>query len=90
MDKYYPNGDKSDNSAVYGPSVGAATVQVLKQCDNDLTRENIIRQAANLHDVTLPMLQPGITLNTSPTEFVAIRSAWSGSTASASKRSARC
>ena len=73
MDKYYPSGDKSDNGAVYGPSVGAATEQVLKQCGNDLTRENIMRQAANLHDVKLPMLQPGITLNTSPTDFVAIK-----------------
>ena len=73
MDKYYPNGDKSDNGTVYGPSVAATTEQVLKQCGNDLTRENIMRQAANLHDVKLPMLQPGITLNTSPTDFAAIK-----------------
>jgi branched-chain amino acid transport system substrate-binding protein len=73
MDKYYPSGDKSDNGAVYGPSVGAATVQVLKQCGNDLTRENVMRQAANLHDLKLPMLQPGITINTSPTDFVALK-----------------
>jgi branched-chain amino acid transport system substrate-binding protein len=72
MDKYYPSGDKSDNGAVYGPSVGAATVQVLKQCGNNLTRENVMRQAANLHQFELPMLQPGITVNTSPTEFDAI------------------
>jgi branched-chain amino acid transport system substrate-binding protein len=73
MDKYYPDGDKSDNGAVYGPSVGATTAQVLKQCGNDLTRENIMRQAANLRDLELPMLQPGITINTSPSEFVAIK-----------------
>jgi branched-chain amino acid transport system substrate-binding protein len=72
MDKYYPSGDKSDNGAVYGPSVGATTAQVLKQCGNDLTRENVMRQAANLHQFELPMLQPGITVNTSPTEFDAI------------------
>ena len=75
MDKYYPSGDKSDNGAVYGPSVGGATVQVLKQCGDDLTRENVMRQAANLHDLELPMLQPGITVNTSPTNFAPIRQA---------------
>ncbi|MBV8090532.1 MAG: ABC transporter substrate-binding protein [Alphaproteobacteria bacterium] len=72
MDKYYPSGDKSDNAAVYGPSIAATTVQVLKQCGDDLTRENVMRQAANLHHFELPMLQPGITINTSPSEFVAI------------------
>jgi ABC-type branched-subunit amino acid transport system substrate-binding protein len=72
MNKYYPEGDKSDNGAVYGPSVGATTAQVLKQCGNDLTRENAVRQAANLHNFELPMLQPGITVNTSPTQFDAI------------------
>jgi ABC-type branched-subunit amino acid transport system substrate-binding protein len=72
MDKYYPEGDKSDNGAVYGPSVAATVVQVLKQCGNSLTRENVMRQAANLQDFPLPMLQPGITVNTSPTDFDAI------------------
>ena len=72
MDKYYPNGDKTDNAAVYGPSIAATTVQVLKQCGDELTRENVMRQAANLQHFPLPMLQPGITINTSPTEFVAI------------------
>jgi len=72
MDKYYPSGDKSDNAAVYGPSIAATTVQVLKQCGDDLSRENVMRQAANLHHFELPMLQPGITINTSPSEFVAI------------------
>ncbi|HZB94023.1 MAG TPA: ABC transporter substrate-binding protein [Stellaceae bacterium] len=72
MDKYYRGGDKSDNGAVYGPSIGATIVQVLKQCGNDLTRENVMRQAANLHQFELPMLQPGIMVNTSPTQFDAI------------------
>jgi branched-chain amino acid transport system substrate-binding protein len=72
MDKYYPEGDKTDNGAVYGASVGATTVQVLKQCGNELTRENVMRQAANLREFALPMLQPGITVNTSPTNFDAI------------------
>ena len=72
MNKYYPEGDKSDNGAVYGPSVGATTAQVLKQCGDELTRENVMRQAANLRHFELPMLQPGITVNTSPTNFDAI------------------
>ena len=47
MDKYYPDGDKTDNQAVYGYSMGQTTVQVLKQCGDDLTRENVMKQAAN-------------------------------------------
>jgi hypothetical protein len=73
MDKYRPNGDKSDNGNVYGSSVAATTVQVLEQCGDNLTRENVMRQAANLHDFTLPMLQPGITVNTSPSDFAPIK-----------------
>jgi branched-chain amino acid transport system substrate-binding protein len=75
MDKYYPSGDKSDNGTIYGYSIAQTTVQVLKQCGDDLTRENVMRQAANLHDLELDMLLPGITVNTSPTNFVAIRQA---------------
>ena len=50
MDKYYPNGDKTDNQTVYGYSIAETTVQVLKQCGDDLTRENVMKQAANLHE----------------------------------------
>ena len=48
-------------------------VQVLKQCGDELTRENVMKQAANLHDFTVPMLLPGITINTSPTDFAPIK-----------------
>ena len=48
-------------------------VQVLKQCGDDLTRENVMKQAANLHNFTVPMLLPGITVNTSPTDFAPIK-----------------
>jgi branched-chain amino acid transport system substrate-binding protein len=75
MDKYDPRGDKTDNQNVYGPSIGATTVQMLKQCGNDLTRENVMKQAANLQHLELPMLLPGITINTSPTNFAPIRQA---------------
>ena len=73
MDKYYPSGDKTDQRNVYGPSIAATTVQVLKQCGDELTRENVMKQAANLHDLSLPMLLPGITVNTSPTNFAPIK-----------------
>ena len=74
MDKYYPSGDKTDNQSVYGQSIAATTVQMLKQCGDELTRENVMKQAANLH-LELPMLLPGITINTSPTNFAPIRQA---------------
>src|SRR5262245_8005223 len=75
MDKYYPSGDKSDSGTIYGPSIAATTVPMLKQCGDELTRENVMKQAANLHDLELPMLLPGITINTSPTNFAPIRQA---------------
>ena len=73
MDKYYPDGDKTDGANVYAPSVSQTLVQVLKQCGDNLTRENVMKQAANLHDFTVPMLLRGITINTSPTDFAPIK-----------------
>ena len=48
-------------------------VQVLKQCGNDLSRENVMKQAANIKDLEVPMLLNGMTINTSPTNFSPIR-----------------
>ena|ERR1700724_1376443 len=59
------------NGSSYGAS--KAMLQVLKQCAGDFTRENIMKQAANLHDLELPTLLPGIKLNTSPTNYRPIR-----------------
>jgi ABC-type branched-subunit amino acid transport system substrate-binding protein len=73
MDKYYPEGDKTDAGNVYGPSNAATVVQVLKQCGDELTRENVMKQAANLHDFMVPMLLPGIKINTSPTNFAPVK-----------------
>jgi len=73
MDKYYPEGDKTDAGNVVGPSFCQTLVQVLKQCGDNLTRENIMKEAANLHDFTVPMLLPGIKINTSPTDFAPIK-----------------
>jgi branched-chain amino acid transport system substrate-binding protein len=75
MDKYYPNGDKTDQQTVYGYSIAQTTVQMLKQCGDNLTRENVMKQAASLHNLALPMLLPGIEVNTSPTNFAPIRQA---------------
>jgi branched-chain amino acid transport system substrate-binding protein len=58
---------------VTGYSVAQTLVQVLKQCGNDLTRENVMRQATNLKDLELPMLLPGIKINTSPTNYHPLR-----------------
>ena len=73
MDKYYPEGDKTDGGNVYGPSIAQTFVQVVKQCGDNLTRNNIMKEAANLHDFTVPMLLPGIKINTSPTDFAPIK-----------------
>jgi ABC-type branched-subunit amino acid transport system substrate-binding protein len=67
VEKYYPRG-KNSALGVAGYTAAQAMVLVLKQCGNDLSRDNIMRQAGSLHDVTLPMLLPGITINTSQTE----------------------
>jgi branched-chain amino acid transport system substrate-binding protein len=73
MAKYYPEGDVSDASNVYGYGAAATLVQVLKQCGDDLSRENVMKQAANLKDFELPTALPGIKINTSPTQFYPIR-----------------
>jgi hypothetical protein len=58
---------------VTGPSLAATLVQALKQCGDDLTRDNVMKQAANLNDFTVPMLLPGIKINTTPTDFAPIK-----------------
>ena len=70
--KYYPEANKLDGSVVYGYGVAQTLVQVLKQCGDDLTRENVMKQAANLKDFETDTLLPGIKINTSPTDFAPI------------------
>ena len=70
--KDFPEGDKTNNSVVVGYAVAQTLVQVLKQCGDDLTRENVMKQAANLKDFRTEMLLPGIKINTSPTDFAPI------------------
>jgi branched-chain amino acid transport system substrate-binding protein len=73
IDKYMTPKDLIDANAVYGFGLGATMIQVLKQCGNDLSRANVMKQAANLKDLELPMLLPGIKINTSPDNFSPIR-----------------
>ena len=68
-----PNVDPANFAAGYGYMVAQALVVVLEQCKNDLSRANIMAQAANLKNVSLSMLLPGITLNTSPTDYRPIK-----------------
>jgi len=69
MDKYYPEGNKTDSSNVFGYILAKVLVQVLTQCGDELTRKNVMTQAANLTHVAVGQLLPGITVNTSPTDF---------------------
>ena len=71
MKKYHPSGDLKDNFNVYGYTVAQTMVQVLKQAGDNLTRENIMKQAASL-DIALPMLLPGVNLKTGPDDFYPI------------------
>ncbi|HEU4804938.1 MAG TPA: ABC transporter substrate-binding protein [Nitrobacter sp.] len=69
MAKYYPEGDEDSNFNSYGYSTAQLLVQVLKQCGDDLTRANVMKQAAHLKDVSLDLLLPGIRINTTPDDY---------------------
>jgi branched-chain amino acid transport system substrate-binding protein len=71
LTKYQPDANPADRLNVVGYSIGQTMLQVLKQCGNDLTRQNVMKQAANL-DIELPMLLPGIKIKTSPEDFFPI------------------
>jgi branched-chain amino acid transport system substrate-binding protein len=73
MKKYYPDGDLTDQLNVWGYMTAQVMVQILKQCGDDLTRENVMKQAANLKNLDLPLYLPGIKNNTSPTDYRVIR-----------------
>ena len=84
MAKYMPGADLTDNNYVFAYGVSKTMLQVLKQCNGDFSRANVMRQAANLHDLDIPILLPGIKVNTSPTNFHPIRAMqlmkWDGKT----------
>ena len=73
MDKYYPDGDREDSYAIFGYAAAETLVQVLTQCGDDLSRENIMRQAASLKNYLSPILLPGIAINTGPADFHPIK-----------------
>ena len=74
MAKYFPEGDKTDGGTVVGYGVAQTLVQVLKNCGDDLTRANVMKQAASLKDFRTEVLLPGIKINTSATDFAPISS----------------
>ncbi len=73
MREYDPQGDPYDQFNVWGYTVAQLFIRTLKQCGKDVSRANLMRQAANLHDLRLPLLIPGIVINTSPTDFYPIK-----------------
>jgi branched-chain amino acid transport system substrate-binding protein len=72
MDRYYPDGDRSNYFTVYGYSVAQTLAYVLGRCGDDLTRANVMKHAADLRDLELPMLLPGIKINTGPDDYAPI------------------
>lgn len=72
MRRWYPEGDALDNSNVYAYTLAQLLVHVLTRCGDDLTRENVMRQATGIKDLELPMLLPGVTVSTSPTDYFPI------------------
>ncbi|MGA8411986.1 MAG: ABC transporter substrate-binding protein [Xanthobacteraceae bacterium] len=73
MSKYLPGEDMRRPNFVNGYNYAATMLQVLKQAGNDLSRDNIMRQATNLHDLVLPMMLPGIKVNTSRTDYYPVQ-----------------
>ncbi|MGT2436860.1 ABC transporter substrate-binding protein [Bradyrhizobium betae] len=74
MTKYFPEGDRTDGGTVVGYGVAQTLVQVLKNCGDDLTRANVMKQAASLKDFRTEVLLPGIKINTSANDFAPISS----------------
>jgi branched-chain amino acid transport system substrate-binding protein len=73
MAKYYPDGDPAELFNVAGYAYAYVLVHVLKQCGDDLTRENVMKQAANLRDLEPPMILPGLKLTTTPTDYTPMK-----------------
>jgi branched-chain amino acid transport system substrate-binding protein len=84
MAKYNPSGDTTDAATTFAYGISLTMMQVLKQCKGDYSRENVMHQAENLHDVTNPILLPGIKMSTSPTDHRPIKEMqlqkWDGKT----------
>ena len=72
LEKYYPDANKLDGSVVFGYGVAQTMAKVLQMCGDNLTRENVMKQAASLKDFTPDTLLPGVKINTSATDFAPI------------------
>ncbi len=72
LEKHYPDADRTNSQVIYGYGAAQTLTKVLEMCGNDLTRANIMKQAANLKDFTPDTLLPGIKMNTSATDFAPI------------------
>jgi branched-chain amino acid transport system substrate-binding protein len=83
MQRFVPGGDLTDNNFTYGYGVGTTMIQVLRQCGNDFSRENVMRQAANIAPMDVATLLPGVKVQTQPNNFNVIRQMqlqrWDGS-----------
>jgi hypothetical protein len=75
IDRYLPRADKTDFLNVYGYNSAQMLVEVLRRCGDDLTRENVMKQATSLN-TTLPMLLPGVKLSMSPTDLRPMKQTW--------------
>ena len=73
MGRYYRDGDPKDGANLYAYLTAQTMVHILKQCGNDLTRENLMKQAASIKNLKLPLLLPGMSLNTSATDFALVK-----------------
>jgi branched-chain amino acid transport system substrate-binding protein len=69
MSRYYPDGGRTSTFTASGYALAQTLTQVLRQCGDDLSRGNVMRQAASLKDLEIDMLLPGIRINTSPTDY---------------------
>ena len=74
MDKWMPGANKADANHVFGYAVSCLMHETLKKCGDELTRDNVMKQAANFQKFKLPLALPGITVNTSPTDYYPIQS----------------
>jgi branched-chain amino acid transport system substrate-binding protein len=72
LDKYYPEANRADGGVIFGYTAAQGLAQVLKQAGDNLTRENVMKQAASLKDLQLGGLLPGVKVNTSATDFAPI------------------
>ena len=73
LKQYYPEGDVADLFNVYAYTDAQLLIEVLRRCGDELTRENVMKQAASLKNLELPMLLPGVTVNTSATDYDPIK-----------------